>query len=141
MRPIPALCAALVATTLGLAAADARAVNCYVVFDRTENVIYRDVFPPVDLSDAGKQVAALAGHTGPVRGWDVSPDERQFCTAAGGRDRTIRLWDAASQRQLKHKTSDTPVINCVFSADGRAVRFPATAPALNQTVIVLPETK
>jgi len=24
------------------------------VFDRTENVIYRDVFPPVDLSDAGK---------------------------------------------------------------------------------------
>ena len=54
MRPIPALCAALVATTLGLAAADARAVNCYVVFDRTDNVIYRDVFPPVDLSDAGK---------------------------------------------------------------------------------------
>jgi hypothetical protein len=54
MRPIPALCAALVATTLGLVAADARAVNCYVVFDRSENVIYRDVFPPVDLSDAGK---------------------------------------------------------------------------------------
>jgi hypothetical protein len=54
MRPMPALCAALVATTLGLAAADALAVNCFVVFDRTENVIYRDVFPPVDLSDAGK---------------------------------------------------------------------------------------
>ena len=54
MRPIPALCAALVATTLALAAADARAVTCFVVFDRNENVIYRDVFPPVDLSDAGK---------------------------------------------------------------------------------------
>lgn len=54
MRPIPALCAALVATTLGLAAADAQAVTCFVVFDRSENVIYRDVFPPVDLSDAGK---------------------------------------------------------------------------------------
>jgi hypothetical protein len=54
MRPIPALCVVLVATTLGLTAADARAVNCYVVFDRSENVIYRDVFPPVDLSDAGK---------------------------------------------------------------------------------------
>ena len=54
MRPIPALCAALFATSLGLAAADARAVTCYVVFDRTDNVVYRDTFPPVDLSDAGK---------------------------------------------------------------------------------------
>jgi hypothetical protein len=54
MRPIPALCAALLATSLGLAAADARAVTCYVVFDRTDNVVYRDTFPPVDLSDAGK---------------------------------------------------------------------------------------
>jgi len=54
MRPVPALCAALVAATLGLAAPAARAVTCFVVFDRTENVVYRDVFPPVDLSDAGK---------------------------------------------------------------------------------------
>jgi len=29
-------------------------VTCYVVFDRTENVTYRDVYPPVDLSDAGR---------------------------------------------------------------------------------------
>jgi len=54
MRPIPALCAAVTAATLALAAADARAVMCYVLFDRTENVVYRDVFPPIDLSDAGK---------------------------------------------------------------------------------------
>lgn len=47
--------AALVALTLAAAATQAQAVTCYVVYDRTENVIYRDVIPPVDLSDAGAQ--------------------------------------------------------------------------------------
>ena len=32
----------------------AQALTCYVVFDRNDNVTYRDVFPPVDLSDAGR---------------------------------------------------------------------------------------
>ena len=36
-----------------LAAPAASAVTCYVVMDRSDNVIYRDVMPPVDLSDAG----------------------------------------------------------------------------------------
>lgn len=36
------------------AAGDASAVTCYVVLDRTENVLYRDVYPPVDLSEAGR---------------------------------------------------------------------------------------
>jgi hypothetical protein len=29
-------------------------LTCFVVLDRTENVIYRDVYPPVDLSEAGR---------------------------------------------------------------------------------------
>ena len=32
----------------------AHALTCYVVFDRADNVIYRDLYPPVDLSDAGR---------------------------------------------------------------------------------------
>jgi len=36
------------------AAAESLAVTCYVVMDRTENVLYRDVYPPVDMSDAGR---------------------------------------------------------------------------------------
>ena len=39
---------------LAVLAADARAVTCYLVLDRNENVTYRDVYPPVDLSDAGR---------------------------------------------------------------------------------------
>lgn len=48
-----ALVAAMAAAAFALAR-DAAAVTCYVVFDRNDNVTYRDVFPPVDLSDAGR---------------------------------------------------------------------------------------
>lgn len=47
----PTACAAALA--LALAAPVAEAVTCYVVMDRSDNVIYRDVVPPVDLSEAG----------------------------------------------------------------------------------------
>ena len=46
--------ASLVTAGLCLASGAADALTCYVVLDRTENTIYRDVFPPVDLSDAGR---------------------------------------------------------------------------------------
>jgi hypothetical protein len=45
---------ALLAVGVALPADDARAVTCYIVFDRSDNVIYRDLYPPVDLSDAGR---------------------------------------------------------------------------------------
>jgi hypothetical protein len=45
-------CVAVAATALLVPAA--HAVTCFIVMDRNENVIYRDVLPPVDLSDAGK---------------------------------------------------------------------------------------
>jgi hypothetical protein len=55
MRPtLPLAIAAFVAAGLSVAAGAAEALTCYVVFDRTENVLYRDVYPPVDLSDAGR---------------------------------------------------------------------------------------
>ena len=43
----------LLATVCALAAAEAQALTCFVVMDRSDNVIYRDVYPPIDLSDAG----------------------------------------------------------------------------------------
>lgn len=53
MRSPPGL--ALAAAVAGmLVAAESHAITCYVVMDRTENVLYRDVYPPVDMSDAGR---------------------------------------------------------------------------------------
>ena len=31
----------------------AAALTCYTVLDRSDNIIYRDTYPPVDLSDQG----------------------------------------------------------------------------------------
>jgi len=46
-----ALAAALAVAAVAPGAA--RAFTCYSVIDRNDNVIYRDVLPPVDLSDQG----------------------------------------------------------------------------------------
>jgi hypothetical protein len=46
---------ALAAALLAAAAAPgpAAALTCYFVIDRNDNVVYRDLYPPVDLSDQG----------------------------------------------------------------------------------------
>ena len=55
MRPLASLfVTTFFAGSLSAAAGEAQALTCFVVFDRTENVIYRDVYPPVDLSEAGR---------------------------------------------------------------------------------------
>jgi hypothetical protein len=55
MSAKPALAAVLLAAAAAAAAPDdAQALTCYVVLDRNDNVTYRDVYPPVDLSDAGR---------------------------------------------------------------------------------------
>ena len=37
------------------ASGGASALTCYTVLDRNDNVVYRDTYPPVDLSDQGQQ--------------------------------------------------------------------------------------
>lgn len=50
----PSLSAMILASGAGLfAASPAQAVICYVVYDRSENVIYQNTYPPVDMSSAG----------------------------------------------------------------------------------------
>lgn len=44
---------ALAAVTAIAAALPAAAVNCYVIVDRANEVVYQDITSPVDLSDAG----------------------------------------------------------------------------------------
>ena len=51
----PRLLRLILASTLCVAAAGpAHAVICYVVYDRNENVIYQQTYPPVDMSNAGQ---------------------------------------------------------------------------------------
>jgi hypothetical protein len=51
----PNLFGLILASTLCVAAAGpAHAIICYVVYDRNENVIYQNTYPPVDMSNAGQ---------------------------------------------------------------------------------------
>ena len=50
MRPL--LLALTVCASAALAPT-ASGMTCYLVLDRNDNVIYQDIFPPLDLSDAG----------------------------------------------------------------------------------------
>jgi len=52
MRPLHAVRTFAIAALVG-AAAPAAAVNCYVVVDRANEVIYQDTKPPIDLSHEG----------------------------------------------------------------------------------------
>jgi hypothetical protein len=46
-------CLLLLTVALGVPHGAALASPCFIVFDRGENVIYRDPQPPVDMSDKG----------------------------------------------------------------------------------------
>ncbi len=36
-----------------LPASPAQAITCYLVYDRNDNLIFQDTYPPIDLSDRG----------------------------------------------------------------------------------------
>jgi hypothetical protein len=36
-----------------LSAGPAQAITCFLVYDRNDNLIFQDTFPPIDLSDRG----------------------------------------------------------------------------------------
>jgi hypothetical protein len=51
----PRLFRLILASSLCVAAANpARAVICYVIYDRNENIVYQNTYPPVDMSIAGQ---------------------------------------------------------------------------------------
>jgi hypothetical protein len=45
-------------------AATAGATSCYIILDRSDNVVYRDTTPPVDLSDRGSAERAALRQRG-----------------------------------------------------------------------------
>ena len=63
MHKIPLFAAAL-GVAAGAACVPAEAMTCNIVFDRNDQVIYRDVTPPLDLSDGGARARAAMRQRG-----------------------------------------------------------------------------
>ena len=60
----------------------------------------------------------LRGHTGQVMAVAYSPDGRVLASAS--QDRSVKVWDAHTGRELRTLTGHTdPVLNLAFSRDGR----------------------
>jgi len=65
-------------------------------------------------------IATLTGHSDTVSSVAFSPDGRTL--ASGSYDRTIKLWDVQSQRQIATLTRHSNCVNSVaFSPDGRTL--------------------
>src|SRR5438067_6825826 len=77
----------------------------------------------VHAGDAAAPVATLKGHTETVYGIAFTPDGRQVVT--GSFDKTVRIWDAATGKEIK--VLDGPaghqnlVLSVAVSPDGKAI--------------------
>ena len=63
MRTI-SVCAAAFGIAIGTLAVPAGAMVCNIVFDRNDQMIYRDTVPPLDLSDGGVRARAAMRQRG-----------------------------------------------------------------------------
>jgi hypothetical protein len=54
----------IIAAALAVSAGTAEAATCYVLFDRYDNVVYRNTVSPIDLSDQGAAARAALRQRG-----------------------------------------------------------------------------
>src|SRR3954462_8513204 len=69
---------------------------------------------------AQPKLVIQAGHVGEVSGLAFSPDDKLL--ASGGADRTVKIWDVASMRELRTATGHQEAITArAVAGDGTAV--------------------
>jgi WD40 repeat protein len=83
--------------------------------------------PSIHNVDTGEPVLMLRGHTESVSVAQYNQSATRVVTV--GEDRTLRVWDVASGKQLASmETGDKPALAAIFSPDGRHVVSTGEAP-------------
>ncbi len=69
--------------------------------------------------ESGKKLGTLVGHTNAVSALAISPDGKLL--ASSGYDRTMRLWDLNSRKELHQSHCFPPASELTFSRDGKTL--------------------
>jgi WD40 repeat protein len=90
-----------------------------LVFSKDGDTLVTSDAASLDMWDlkTGRSVLADGGHTGMIRGFDLSSDGTTIAT--GGTDATIRLWDAKTGKELHRLEGVGSVV--VFSPNGKTL--------------------
>jgi hypothetical protein len=97
-----------IAAALAMSAGTADAVTCYMLFDRFDNVVYRNTVSPIDLSDQGAAARAALRQRGEyllVMDSDRCPPVTFVFGAAGSKtlsiDETVGGFPAENSPQVR----------------------------------------
>jgi WD40 repeat protein len=67
----------------------------------------------------GPLILIIEGHSNWVNGVAITPDGRRAVSASW--DKTLRVWDLESGKELTSLTADGPTTSCAISLDGRTI--------------------
>src|SRR5207253_1234924 len=95
-----------------------------LAFDPSGKTLALGIGPTLRLVDAqtGKPAWTVPAHEGEIATIAFSADSTRILTTAQyGRDRAVRLWEAATGKQRAVVRLDEPPVDAFFGADGRTV--------------------
>ena len=102
-----------------VAATPAQALICYVVYNRSENVIYQNTYPPVDMSAAGRpQRDAMRARGEHMTFGDVNSCPTVVFVFGSGGSIALNVDDVVAGLPVRSFSTNTAAAAAVSNAEG-----------------------